>query len=700
MIYHIGEDLTQLWKNLDDWLFFDRDYIIETKKKHKTKFLKLPCGFDIETTKIEEHTGQFTKTKQGKREKINRYSYMYIWQMSINNNVVLGRTWEQFENFLECLKNKVITDEETKLIIWVHNLSYESSFMLPRFYEHVTNGFYMEKRQPIYWEYDDCFRFQDSALISGCSLAKTVDVYNLKTKKLVGDLDYNIPRNSLTVLEPEEEQYCINDVVILKEFAEYIYNELAPANYNKIPLTKTQLVLNSIFHSLEYGELKRMMYHRPTYEEYLDSRQWLYRGGYVHANAYHVGKVLKAGKNGIDRIDSIDFTSSYPSVMLKCYMPDSKFYNKRIKDLDSFNYYINKKCCWFKVTFYNIKARYTHTLESLNKCQYVENPIIDNGRIYSADVLTVQLTELDWANYKEMYTFSSMKIHWFKCASRGQMNQHIKEVIEEQYRTKAQWKIKDKHSTNYKLSKEFVNSCYGAFVKKINMENWTIKGRQWVKECDDPKELYNRELKKLKRLNPMIGVWITAHARRNIVRSIVAITKEGLKHGENPCLYSDTDSIKLINRDKYMDFINAYNQDQAKLNKQFFGDDPAFSDLGFFDIEDGHYSDFCTLGSKRYAGTEDGELHTTISGLKKGIIKDMKDFTDGTYISEQLANKVTSAYNDGYHENYVTDLQGNTELMCEYGSCALYNVGFELSLSDEYKNFLTVNYGRKKVHNE
>ncbi|MCQ2088059.1 MAG: hypothetical protein MJZ37_08385 [Bacilli bacterium] len=656
------------------------------KNKYKTIYSTLPCGFDIETTKYEDHTGIFTKNKGKKVEKINRYSYMYIWQLSIADYVILGRKWDSFEWFINKLIEVIdFEDEDYKLLIFIHNMSFEGSFLLPRYYRDITGGFYTDKRQPIYIEYKNNIRFQDSALISGVSLAKTSEVYNLPTKKLVGDLDYNTPRNSQTQLTDLELQYCINDVLILRDFANYIYNELAPKNFNKIPLTKTQLVLNKIFHSMSYNDKILMGRHKPNYNDYVQSRLWLYRGGYVHANAQHVEEI-------IDNVDSIDFTSSYPSVMLTQYNVGSRFYDRNIKSMEQFEGYLEKYCVWFRATFYNLRAKTSHTIESSNKCEYISSDaVIDNGRVYSGTI-TVQLTELDYQNYLYFYEWDDIKIYWCKVAVRKMLPQSIRDVIMEEYEKKAKLKKTSKDSVDYKLSKEFVNSIYGAFCKKVNLDNWTYLNGQWqMQDVGSPEELYNKTMSKLDSLNPMCGVWVTAMARRNLLSMLIKVGDDGL--------YCDTDSIKLKNASKYYDLIEEYNHNKYLLNKEYCGDREGFDDLGFFDTEDGHYSKFVALRSKAYGyiDKEDNKFHATVSGLRKGIIKSIEDFRDGSYIDIHNANKVTSTYNDEYHSHIITDLQGHSEKMEEYGSCALYNVGFELSLSDDYKSFLKTHYERRKI---
>ena len=53
--------------------------------KYSKAFIDLYCGFDIETTKCKD----------------SEASFVYTWQFSINNNVIIGNTLEEFVKFLK-----------------------------------------------------------------------------------------------------------------------------------------------------------------------------------------------------------------------------------------------------------------------------------------------------------------------------------------------------------------------------------------------------------------------------------------------------------------------------------------------------------------------------------------------------------------------------------------------------------------------
>lgn len=73
----------------------------------------IPAAFDIETS----------------TEKPKEIAYMYHWQFCACEHVVFGRTWEEFIKFKDNLCKICGLGTGYKLVIYVHNLSYEWQFI-------------------------------------------------------------------------------------------------------------------------------------------------------------------------------------------------------------------------------------------------------------------------------------------------------------------------------------------------------------------------------------------------------------------------------------------------------------------------------------------------------------------------------------------------------------------------------------------
>lgn len=664
----------------DNWIDVLPDVTTTTfnkKSKHKEEYYNLYCGFDIETTTIINQTNK----------DITRHAYMYIWQFCINEIVITGRTWDDFFRLIDILEDKY--SGSAKILIFIHNMGFEMSFMLARLNDRITNQFYKDKYKPLFVEIDNKIRFQDSLAITGVSLEKTAEIYNLKYKKLAGDLDYTLKRNSLTKLTQKELMYCYMDVLILSDFARKIFTEIAPKNFNKIPLTKTQLFLNKVFKYMTRSEKMHCHDIIISYSEYLQMNRYLFRGGYVHANFAHNGEV-------INNVQSVDFTSSYPAVMLhNNNYPVGKFRNVNIDILTKERFYnlLNNYACWIDVSFYNIKRTTNHTIESRNKIVAIGgHSIFDNGRLSEAEYINVQLTELDFDIYEHFYEWDEMQINSIKIARRGTLPAGLLKALKEDYIKKSELKRAGLNDTiEYLLAKQNINSAYGACCKKIPFNNWTYQNG-WTNGSGGKMEaeVYSEWSEKTNILPFQFACWITANARHNLL-------VDGVARVGDDCLYCDTDSMKVRNYNKHRHVIQEYNAKMEELNKPLCEINTAFNDLGFFDENDGFYSSFKTLGSKRYVNIEDNKPHVTIAGLpKKSLVKhiekhniDLMDaFVDGLSIPSEESGKITTDYNDEPHSDTIIDYQGNTETMTELSSCALYEIPFNMSLTREYLDFI------------
>ena len=78
-VHYFVEDLH--FDELANLLTFNNLNVINVKGGRKPiNYIQLYSGFDIETTNIVEDS--------------HKVAYMYIWQMSFNDYVLLGRTWD------------------------------------------------------------------------------------------------------------------------------------------------------------------------------------------------------------------------------------------------------------------------------------------------------------------------------------------------------------------------------------------------------------------------------------------------------------------------------------------------------------------------------------------------------------------------------------------------------------------------------
>lgn len=198
--------------------------------------------FDIETTSLIKFNDKFYPStfydtlSEKEKEQTKSYSFMYIWQMGIDDKVYFGRTWKELRTFL----NSINSGYSKKKICYIHNLSFEMQFLRNEF--EISKVVARKQRHPMKCEIEEFnFELRCSLVLSNISLAKLSSTYHLKTEKMVGDLDYSLIRNSKTRLNMRELGYCENDCLVL-----YEYIKLERELNKKVPLTFTGHVRNAL----------------------------------------------------------------------------------------------------------------------------------------------------------------------------------------------------------------------------------------------------------------------------------------------------------------------------------------------------------------------------------------------------------------------------------------------------------------------
>ena len=690
MIYEL-KDLTQFLSQINT-----KDII---KSKDKI-YYNLAMSFDIETSSFYEDKNGVIYTndeykKLKNQVKAEKKAIMYIWQFAIEENVIIGRTWNDFLYFCKKLYD-YLNLKERYIIVYVHNLSYEFQFICRWF--NWIDIFADSERKPIKAMTDTHFIFKCSYRLSGYSLEVLAN--NLKShsiKKMVGDLNYNLIRNSKTPISKEELQYCINDVLIVTSYIEEQIDEFG--NIEKIPLTQTgkvrRYVRKQCFQNKEYKYfIKELTIEKP---EYLLLKN-AFAGGFTHCNAMYTNKICK-------NVTSYDFTSSYPTVLISEKYPMSKGREVNVNSESELIKLIKNYCVLVDLQFTNIKTSFMYEqIISYSKCRNVKNPLINNGRIVQADTLTITCTDIDFLNIKDFYKWDSMKIGLCYIYKKDYLPKEFIKTILHLYKSKTELKGIDGKEVEYLHSKELLNSLYGMCVTSIVHDTVSFNGAEWTTENGNlDEELKNYNTDKNRFLFYQWGVWCTAYARNNLYTAI--------KECKEDYIYSDTDSVKIFDVDKHKKYFEEYNKwIVKKLEKCLnYHNIPLYfispktikgeiKTLGIWDF-DGFYTDFKTLGAKRYIFKKDNKLSITVCGLSKKsgkeFIENQKNpfifFNEGMFVDCEHTGKMTHTYIDKEIENTITDYLGNTAYYHEKSFIHLEKTDYLLSLSDMYiKYFMGV----------
>lgn len=673
-------------------------------KRSKTVkyYYNIECGFDIETSSV---------TLDGDK----KFAFMYEWTFGISDreHICYGRTWEEFLEFCQYLQDELGLDENNILVVYIHNMGYEFQFM--RKYFNWLNVFAVDDRKPIRALSSFGIEFRDSYILSGYSLAKLADnLVSHKIKKLAGDLDYKLCRLPDTPLSQKELAYCNNDVEIIL----YYINEQIKQyeNITKIPMTNTgrvrKFVRDKCYHTSKthkndsrgknqrYKELMEELV--LTKDEYTMLKR-CFMGGFTHASMLHSGELL-------ENVSSIDFTSSYPAVMLSEKFPMSKPKHENLKEISFTDLMADsEKGLMFDVRFNNLHSKLTHeTYLSESKCRVLEKPIINNGRVFSADVAITTMTDIDFRIMQKCYSWDSVQVSNCYSFYMTYLPRPIILAICELYGNKTTLKGVKGKEVEYLVSKGMLNSVYGMCVTDIvrNTIEYTDSWHITPFTEDDiieQVEKYNSSRNRF--LYYPWGVWVTAYARRNLWTGILNIGDD--------YVYSDTDSIKMLNYENHLPYINWYNQmienklkDMCKARKIDFalmkpktikGVEKL---IGVWDYE-GTYTHFKTLGAKRYLVRHDGSMEITVAGLSKqrGVeylleicdndyskVFDM--FNDDLFIPASETGKNTHTYIDDEMTAEVTDYKGYSATVTALSGVHLSECEFTLSISSQYSKFL------------
>lgn len=677
------------------------------KKQEKGGYYvyNIPCSFDIETSSF--------YNEQGEKQVL-----MYIWQFGLNGYVIVGREWNEFINLLDRLQKHLHLDcEECILYCYIHNLSYEFQFI--RKILQWVNVFSTDTRKPIKALCNFGIEFRDSYILSGYSL-ETVgkNLQKYKVKKLVGFLDYEKIRTPQTQLTEKEIEYCVNDVLVvmsyIQEYIEQMNNKIT-----NIPLTQTGLVRKFCQKNCYYGFSKDKNIKQQTYYDYRDLMNTLtindideykilkraFQGGFTHANAFYVREIM-------ENVSSYDFTSSYPYVMLSELFPMGKGFKVKNVSRETFEKLNANFLMVFDVKMLEVSPKITcDNPISISRCYHCTNYIVNNGRVVFADELATTCTNIDLQIYLAFYNIKHLEIANCYCYSKGYLPKNFIMSILKVYNDKTKLKGVQGKEKEYLHSKELLNSMYGMCVTDIIQDLITYDNiNEWSEEIQDKEDLINKYNNSKKRfLFYPWGIFVTSYARKNLF--------SGILECKDDYIYSDTDSIKIINADRHKKYFNEYNNKVVeKLKKMCDYYDINFEltrpktingvqkQIGIWDYE-GNYKYFKTLGAKRYI-YYDTDLHVTIAGVSKHGVIDyftdkyknvsretfihnvLNDFESDLIIPCNYTHKLTHTYIDDKMCGIIKDYKGDEYIYDCLSGVHLSKTDYKMTLSQVFVDYL------------
>lgn len=638
------------------------------RTKKRVKYKDIITAFDIETTRLIDI----------------EQSVMYVWQWQFDEDyTVVGRTWEQFAAFQRKIA-KILDD--SVLVVFVHNLSYEFQFLRGIYQFSPDEVFAIKSRKVLKCNMYGCFEFRCSYIHSNMNLDTYTKKMGVKHKKLTGTFDYEKIRYPWTELSHDELAYCIHDVQGLVE-AIKIEMEHDGDNLYTFPLTSTGYVrrdAKKAMSNVSFGFVKNQL---PDYEIYKMLRE-AFRGGNTHANRYYANYTLH-------NVHSADRSSSYPDVMCNCKFPISEFY--RLGDLPYKDVVKlierRNKALIMRVAITGIhltRIDWGCPYLSISKCRHIENALEDNGRILSADYIETTLTDIDLRIVLQEYSFTDIRFFDVASSRYGYLPSPLIRTICQYYHYKTELKNVPGQELLYMKSKNKLNSLYGMCAQDPVKQSILFINNDFQEQNEEEAKLLLEHNKKAF-LAYQWGVWVTAWARYRLEEGII------LAHGdiENPnspqFVYCDTDSVKYLG-DIDLTVFNKQRITDSKRSGAYATDPAGITHyMGVYEKEH-DMCEFRTMGAKKYVYREipEDKLICTIAGVSKSLGGKELEFHGGiTAFHEgftfEQAGGLEAVYNDDvdnviYVEGHSLHITANVVLRPST---------YTLGLSADYKRLLT-----------
>lgn len=691
--------------------------------KGKHKYVSIPLTYDTETTTV-----KLSFLKEIAPEDDMYVGFPYLHQFYFMGHVVLIRDEVAVIRFFDTLE-EIASNAGVQFIIYVHNFSFEFSFLKSRISFNTEHIMAVSKRSILRAETKlGGIQFRCSYKLSNMSLEKFTENYcspeYRKDKELI---DYEVVRFPWTELSNDVLYYSAMDVIAL---AHAIFTMLQEDDLFSIPLTSTGFVRRDMENSVMGNRQTRRSKFSEDHEKYLKYKKYfqkqqltleqyelceqVFRGGDTHANSLHIGEIL-------ENVGSYDFASSYPAIIIcSNEFPVDRLLDCKdnVKSLDDMKRYSEKY--WLIVEFavenLELRKKYGTADPYLSKSKVAldfrqKSQVTDeNGRIVQAPGISIiRCLGCELQTIMKQYKFKDNAVKVIKayCATKGYLPLDFRKECFHWYRLKTELKGVEGMEYEYMKSKNKVNSVFGMMVEKIVKPKYEYDSdTNTFSEILATKEESERQLKEYysfrsnKFLQYQWGITVTALARIRLQGMINIVDY-------NDLVYWDTDSCKMLNPEKYEKAFQEYNDRWVNSISNCGCEYSARTKKGEIQIlgiadREKDYERFCTLGAKKYAYEQknrDGktELHITVAGVPKktgakllGSLENFKPgFTFYVEDSDSIDMRQSAKKMLTYHDetNFTAEIDGHT---LHIGSgIGISRTSYTLSITEELKDYVS-----------
>ena len=626
--------------------------------------------------------------------------WVYQWAVKFGDIYIYGRKPSEIIEMLQDLAETYKLSEKRKLIIYVHNLSYDITYLkhFIALYDPMASFFAIDNHSILMC---DClgYRILCSYKLTNLSLNNLSKNYSDTYIKAVGEIDYNEIHYQDQELPYSHWFYMFSDVASQYDGIQGFLRMQGYSDPYYAPITSTGFVRNNCRKSAKSDDKWRDEFLKGSLdlEQYNQLRQ-CFMGGACICSMYYSDQTIRT-----DNLRHKDFTSSYPARQMMDYFPVGKgnWYGE-IDDLEELEDLCKIYCCCFIVTLedVHIKKGVTAPYIPSSKCIHLDHGLKVNGKVVYADNLTMVVCELDYKWIKRQYTYSSIYVSNMIIFERGQLPAWLKNNIYEYYKNKCTLKKSD--PLLYMKSKNMLNGIYGMTATSIirdqyNMDKDLILEKHVLTGEERQKEL-NKYYRSYNSFMPyQAAIWTTAHARDALFTMIECTgNSDGIEGDLTDTyinfLYCDTDSVFYIETPENKKRMEEYTQkckDKAIKHNAYYED----NFLGV-PTDEPDLRAFRGLHSKCYAMEEKNdkgeyELKVVIAGIPKKAVK----WIDGQPIEKSNAEELGSIDNlkDGftfkhcggvrvvYSEKPITNVAINGHITELSSSAIIDNIEKELS---------------------
>lgn len=691
--------------------------------KGNRKYVSIPVTYDTETTTV-----KLSSLKEITAEDDMYVGFPYLHQFYFMGHTLLIRDELTAIRFFDELE-KIAIDANVQFVIYVHNFSFEFSFLKTRISFDAEHIMAVSKRSILRAETErGGIQFRCSYKLSNMSLEKFTENYCSpefrKDKELI---DYEVVRYPWSELSNDVLYYSAMDVITL---AHAILTMLREDDLFSIPLTSTGFVRRDMENSVMGSRQTRRSKFSEDHDKYLKYKKYfqkqqltleqyelceqVFRGGDTHANSLHIGEIL-------EHVGSYDFASSYPAIIIGSNeFPVDRLLDCKdnVKNLDDMKRYSEKY--WLIVEFavenLELRKKYGTADPYLSKSKVAldfrkKSQVTDeNGRIIRAPGISIiRCLGCELSTIMRQYKFANNAVKVLKayCATKGYLPLNFRKECFHWYRMKTELKGVEGMEYEYMKSKNKVNSVFGMMVEKIVKPKYEYDSDiNTFMEIMPTEEESERQLKEYysfrsnKFLQYQWGITVTALARIRLQGMINIVDY-------NDLVYWDTDSCKMLNPEKYEKAFQEYNDRWVNSISNCGCEYSARTKRGELQIlgiadRESDYERFCTLGAKKYAyeqKNKDGktELHITVAGVPKktgakllGRIENFKPgFTFYVEDSESLDMRQSAKKMLTYHDetDFSVEIDGHT-LHVESG-IGISRTSYTLSITEELEDYVS-----------